>query len=99
MTAGGARSAAAVFHPERLELARQAAGLRKNELAERIGVTPAAISQFEHGRATPSPVTLAKLALALGMPVDYFGRDGRPFRPANSAAAFFRSLRSTRQRD
>ena len=99
MSAGGARSAAALFHPERLELARQAAGLRKNELAERVGVTPAAISQFEHGRASPSPPTLAKLALALGMPIDYFARDGRPLRPANAAAAFFRSLRSTRQRD
>lgn len=99
MSAGGARSAAALFHAERLELARQAAGLRKNELAERVGVTPAAISQFEHGRANPSPATLAKLALALGMPVDYFARDGRPLRQANAAAAFFRSLRSTRQRD
>jgi Zn-dependent peptidase ImmA (M78 family)/transcriptional regulator with XRE-family HTH domain len=99
VSAGGARSAAALFHPERLELARQAAGLRKNELAERVGVTPAAISQFEHGRANPSAATLAKLALALGMPVEYFARDGRPLRQANAAAAFFRSLRSTRQRD
>jgi Zn-dependent peptidase ImmA (M78 family)/transcriptional regulator with XRE-family HTH domain len=99
VSAGGARSAAALFHPERLELARQAAGLLKNELAERVGVTPAAISQFEHGRAKPSAATLAKLALALGMPVEYFARDGRPLRQANAAAAFFRSLRSTRQRD
>jgi Zn-dependent peptidase ImmA (M78 family)/DNA-binding XRE family transcriptional regulator len=99
VSAGGARSAAALFHAERLELARQAAGLRKNELAERVGVTPAAISQFEHGRANPSAATLAKLALALGMPVEYFARDGRPLRQANAAAAFFRSLRSTRQRD
>jgi Zn-dependent peptidase ImmA (M78 family)/DNA-binding XRE family transcriptional regulator len=99
VSAGGARSAAALFQPERLELARQAAGLRKNELADRIGVTPAAISQFEHGRASPSAATLAKVALALGMPVEYFARDGRPLRQANAAAAFFRSLRSTRQRD
>jgi Zn-dependent peptidase ImmA (M78 family)/DNA-binding XRE family transcriptional regulator len=99
VSAGGARSAAALFHAERLELARQAAGLRKNELAERVGVTPAAISQFEHGRANPSAPTLAKLALALGMPVEYFARDGRPLRQANAAAAFFRSLRSTRQLD
>jgi Zn-dependent peptidase ImmA (M78 family)/transcriptional regulator with XRE-family HTH domain len=99
VSAGGARSAAALFHPGRLELARQAAGLRKNELAERVGVTPAAISQFEHGRANPSASTLAKLALALGMPVEYFARDGRPLRQANAAAAFFRSVRSTRQRD
>lgn len=99
MTAGGARSAVALFYPERLELARQAAGLRKNELAERIGVSPAAISQFEHGKANPSAATLAKIALSLGMSVDYFARDGRPLRQANAAAAFFRSLRSTRQRD
>ncbi|MBA3366247.1 MAG: ImmA/IrrE family metallo-endopeptidase [Actinobacteria bacterium] len=99
MSAGGARAAAALFHSERLGLARQAAGLRKNELAERVGVSAAAISQFEHGRANPSAVTLAKIALALGMPVEYFARDGRPLRQANAAAAFFRSLRSTRQRD
>jgi len=99
VSAGGARSAAALFHPERLELARQAAGLRKNELAQRVGITAAAISQFEHGRANPSVPTLAKIALALGMPVEYFARDGRPLRQANAAEAFFRSLRSTRQRD
>src|SRR5262245_25639655 len=60
-----ARAAASLFDPGRLVLARHAAGLRQTELASRIGVTPAAISQFEHGTSRPSSRTVAQLSLAL----------------------------------
>jgi Zn-dependent peptidase ImmA (M78 family)/transcriptional regulator with XRE-family HTH domain len=86
-----------VFDPERLRLAREDAGFRKNELAEAIGVSPAAISQFESGRAAPRAATLSAIALACGFPVDFFRLDGRPTRPRDADEPFFRSLRSTRQ--
>jgi Zn-dependent peptidase ImmA (M78 family)/DNA-binding XRE family transcriptional regulator len=86
-----------VFDPERLRLAREDAGFRKNELAQAIGVSPAAISQFESGRAAPRAATLSTIALACGFPASFFRVDGRPTRPRDSDEAFFRSLRSTRQ--
>jgi Zn-dependent peptidase ImmA (M78 family)/transcriptional regulator with XRE-family HTH domain len=93
----GARAAATLFDPRRLQLAREAAGLRKVALAELVGISAAAISQFEHGATRPSPATLARLALALDMPVEFFEarQDETPVSPV--ASAFFRSLRSTTQ--
>lgn len=85
------------FDPERLRLAREDAGLRKNELAVAVGVSPAAISQFESGRSAPRPSTLGAIALACGFSADFFRIDGRPTRPRDVEEPFFRSLRSTRQ--
>lgn len=85
------------FDPERLRLAREDAGYRKNELAKAVGISPAAISQFESGRAAPRAATLSAIALACGFPASFFRVDGRPTRPRNADAPFFRSLRSTRQ--
>jgi Zn-dependent peptidase ImmA (M78 family)/DNA-binding XRE family transcriptional regulator len=85
------------FDPERLRLAREDAGLRKNELAEAVGVSPAAISQFESGRAAPRQATLSAIALACGFPASFFAIDGRPTKPRDMDEPFFRSLRSTRQ--
>lgn len=85
------------FDPERLRLAREDAGLRKNELATAVGVSPAAISQFESGRAAPRSGTLSAIALACGFPASFFHIDGRPTRPRDVDEPFFRSLRSTRQ--
>lgn len=90
-----ARGAAALFQAARLRLAREAAGLRKVELARRVDVSPAAISQFEHGGSRPSPQTLSRLALTLGFPVEFFADDGRELPRADVATAFFRSLRAT----
>ncbi len=85
------------FDPERLRLAREDAGFRKNELAEAVGLSPAAISQFESGRAAPRAATLSAIALACGFPASFFRVDGRPTRPRDTDEPFFRSLRSTRQ--
>jgi Zn-dependent peptidase ImmA (M78 family)/transcriptional regulator with XRE-family HTH domain len=88
--------AAHLFRPERLTLARELRGLTKTDLAERIQKTPAAVSQFEAGRARPEPGTLGALALALQVPAGFFARaDGRE--PVPTEAAYFRSLRSTSQ--
>lgn len=87
------------FDPRRLTLARWSAHLTKRELAERSGLSPASITQYEAGRTLPPPATLAKLALAVGMPVGYFQRREDRRRPDPAARSFFRSLRSTPQRD
>jgi Zn-dependent peptidase ImmA (M78 family)/transcriptional regulator with XRE-family HTH domain len=89
-------SVAAVFDPARLEVARLARGRRKNELAAMVEVSAAAISQYEHGTSRPSGPVLAKLALALGVPVEFFAHS-RPVEHVDASAAHFRSLRSATQ--
>lgn len=88
-----AASVVGAFDPQALTLARKFRGLRKNELAGVVGVTPAALSQYELNQARPSPPVLGKLALALGVPVRFFLL-GHPI-PATPSAAHFRSLRAT----
>ncbi len=45
-------------------------GLTVRELAEASGVNKNTISDLEHGLRKPRPVTLGKLAVALGVPVE-----------------------------
>jgi Zn-dependent peptidase ImmA (M78 family)/transcriptional regulator with XRE-family HTH domain len=87
-----------LFDGQRLAQARQFRGLLKGDLASEVGVTPAAIGQFESEVARPSAVTLSKLALALGVPVAFFAK-GRPAFALREEDAHFRSLRSTSKRD
>ena len=86
------------FDPPRLTLARDLRGLTKVELAEMVYKTASAISQFESGRARPDIKTLAKLALAIGVPREFFA--ARPgSRRIHLEECHFRSLRSASQRD
>ncbi|MCQ9368141.1 XRE family transcriptional regulator [Brevibacterium sp. 91QC2O2] len=86
------------FDPARLTQARQAAGLSKAKLADYVGVTPAAIGQYESNSSTPRRDILPILAHALGVPVTYF-TTGRPIGRVDGSQAHFRSLRSTSARD
>ncbi|WP_067466528.1 ImmA/IrrE family metallo-endopeptidase [Actinomadura macra] len=88
------RAAGLLFDCERLTLARRLRGLRKNQLAQSVGTTPKAIGQYEAGVHRPSDGTLSRLAIALGVPVEFF-RPGRS--PVSMDGAHFRSLRSTTQ--
>ena len=92
------RGVASIFDPTRLRVARQAAMLRKKELAERVGVSAAAVSQYESGTTSPTAKTVAALSLALGVPAEYFIAD-RPLGEAPTTAAHFRSLRATTQQE
>lgn len=83
------------FDPGRLTQARNLAGLTKRTLAELIGVTPAAVSQYESGMNRPRPEMLPTLAEALAVPIAFF-LSGRPHARLDPSAAHFRSLRSTR---
>jgi Zn-dependent peptidase ImmA (M78 family)/transcriptional regulator with XRE-family HTH domain len=98
MSPSASLAAASAFDPLRLRIARQHAMLTKKALAERVGVTAAAVSQFENGSTSPAAKTAAKLALALGMPVDFFVA-GRDLGEAPTTEAHFRSLRSTTRQE
>jgi Zn-dependent peptidase ImmA (M78 family)/transcriptional regulator with XRE-family HTH domain len=78
------------FERERLRVARELVGLSQNQLATEIGLSPAAISQFEGGAARPSPDSLAALSTALRLPVEFFSQ---PLTETHEG--FFRSLRRT----
>lgn len=90
---------ASAFDPRRLTLARWANELTKKELADRVGVSPASITQYEAGNTLPSPSVRAGLALACGVPAGYLDRVPGRRRPDFSSRSFFRSLRSTSQRE
>lgn len=82
------------FDGKRLSLARRLRRLQRTTLAARTGVTAAAITQFERNVNRPTNAVLAELALALGVPADFF-RQGRPIEQVPASAAHFRSLRAT----
>lgn len=89
---------AGAFEPARLTQARVIAWLTKGELAETVGVSPAAIGQYEAGATKPRPELLPVLAKKLHVPVEFFAA-GRPLGRLDAANAHFRSLRSTRAKD
>jgi Zn-dependent peptidase ImmA (M78 family)/DNA-binding XRE family transcriptional regulator len=97
MSVDRARVYASMFSPFRLKVAREAMGLRKTELAQRVGITPAALTQYESNVSKPSAPTLLKLAMALGQSVEFFASDSQEAQVVEHGEAFFRSLRSTRQ--
>ncbi len=86
------------FDPSRLRMAREAKGWTRRKLAHKAAITPAAISQYENGAYQPSQRVMSAMAIALGMPREFFV-PGRPTIAANSSVAHFRSLRSTPVRD
>jgi Zn-dependent peptidase ImmA (M78 family) len=67
--------------------------LPRTVLADQVSFTAAAITQFERGDARPTRAAAGELALALGVPVEFFGR-GRPIDTVPAGSAHFRSLRS-----
>lgn len=86
------------FEAGRLTQARQAAGLTKSKLAEAVGVTAAAIGQYEAHVIAPRSELIPALAKVLDVPVDYFAA-GRPLGQVDGSEAHFRSLRSTSARE
>ncbi|MBD3148550.1 helix-turn-helix domain-containing protein [Microbispora camponoti] len=83
------------FDAARLTQARLRRGMSKQELADKLGVSPAAIGYYEAGINAPRPDHLGQLANILGYPVEFFAA-GRPHARLDASMAHFRSLRSTR---
>lgn len=63
---------------QRIRKRRQALEITQKRLAEDLGVTPQHISVIEQGKRVPSLPSLAKLAEALGVNIDYLasGKEG-----------------------
>lgn len=57
---------------DRIRQAREIRGLTQNELANKIGVSQAAIAQFEGNLAAPSQEKLEAIALQTGFPIAFF---------------------------
>jgi Zn-dependent peptidase ImmA (M78 family)/transcriptional regulator with XRE-family HTH domain len=86
------------FDGDRLSLARLLRGHTKTELADRVGLSAAAITQFERGLIRPRPEVLVSLAFALQVPAEFFSV--RPGTTRISEHEFhFRRLRSSRKID
>jgi len=86
---------ASVFDATRLTLARQLAGLKKNQLADLVDMTPASVSAWENGTKKPSAAAVGKLAMALQVqPAFFTPPDETTLMPS---PPHFRSLRSTSQ--
>jgi Zn-dependent peptidase ImmA (M78 family)/transcriptional regulator with XRE-family HTH domain len=80
------------FVGARLREARDIRGQTAVGLAELTGLSRQAISQYETGRATPSPAVLDALADRLNIPVQFFTR---PERDLARGTLFYRSMAST----
>ena len=65
--------------PYRFREARLQAGLTTVQLAQKMGLTQAAVSQWESGKKVPGIETISRLADLYGVTVDYLlGRDTGP---------------------
>lgn len=86
------------FEPARLTQARVRRSVTKSALASEVGVSPAAIGQYEAGVNSPRTDVLDRLAKALDVRPDFFAV-GRPLARIDTVNAHFRSLRSARVSD
>lgn len=77
------------FIGARLREAREARGLPAIALADLIGVTRAAVSQYENNAQTPRPDIMERIAATLHLPHEYFRR---PMRQSEKGAIFYRSM-------
>ncbi|MTJ10655.1 ImmA/IrrE family metallo-endopeptidase [Anabaena sp. UHCC 0204] len=57
---------------ERIRLAREMAGFTQSEAAQSLGITAAALSQYESGKRRIEALTVDRLARLYGVPVTYF---------------------------
>lgn len=85
---------ARMFDPARLAQARRISKMSKADLHRKVGVSAAAIGQYERGEVRPRAETVAALATALGVPPGFFAL-GRPRVQVDIAEASFRRLSST----
>lgn len=85
---------ARAFDPDRLTQARRVRGISKTDLHRLVGVSAAAVGQYERGEKRPRPDTVHALSRALDVPPGFFAY-GRPRAKVEIAEASFRRLRST----
>jgi Zn-dependent peptidase ImmA (M78 family)/transcriptional regulator with XRE-family HTH domain len=86
------------FEAARLTQARVRLGMSKTELASEVGVSAAAIGQYEAGVNSPRPEVLDRLVSVLEVRPGFFSI-GRPLARIDTVNAHFRRLRSARVSD
>ncbi len=79
------------FQPQRLREAREARGMTATQLAELLGISRNAVSQYETNKSSPSPITFDAIAERLNMPRAYFLR---PPQAQRRGKVFYRSMES-----
>ncbi|MDO9579296.1 MAG: XRE family transcriptional regulator [Bacteroidales bacterium] len=79
-----------MFNSQRFSLARRRRGMKKRELANKVGVTERSVSSYENGTQVPESCTLQRIAEALNFPEAFFFGDD-PEVPTPDIASF-RSL-------
>lgn len=79
------------FMGVRLKQAREIRGFTNTLFANQVGVTPAAISQYEKGVQTPRPEILSKIATTLQLPTHFFFHS---VHDVERSTLFYRSLSS-----
>lgn len=84
-----------VIVPYRIKQARTTRGYSMVELAELIGVTKQAISQYEMGKNEPSKQVLNSISNFLKYPISFFYKS-MPINEAASSVIFFRSKKTTK---
>ncbi|PPH96004.1 DNA-binding protein [Rathayibacter sp. AY1B7] len=89
-----ATDVARAFDPSRLEQARRFRAMTKTDVHRLVGVSAAAVGQYERGEIVPRAETITALASALDVPISFFTL-GRPAVRVEVAEASFRRLRST----
>lgn len=80
------------FVGARLRQGREARAISAAKLSEDVGVTRAAISQYEHGLQSPSPATMSRICEVLQLPLNWFMR---PSPPRELGHMFYRCMAST----
>ncbi|WP_282856968.1 XRE family transcriptional regulator [Pseudoclavibacter helvolus] len=86
------------FEPARLTQARVKNAITKSDLARAVGVSAAAIGQYEAGVNSPRADVVERLAAVLQVRPGFFDV-GRPLARIDTLNAHFRSLRSARVSD
>ncbi len=70
---------------DRLRIARKRADLTLHELAEKLGLKPAALSAYETGRNAPSLATITAWAAACDVDRTWLAWGDEPQAPANAS--------------
>ncbi|MCM3390260.1 XRE family transcriptional regulator [Ureibacillus chungkukjangi] len=81
-----------IFNPKRLKEARLIRGLSIRELAEKIGISKQAISQFELGEHSPKSETMMAIINTLQFPKNFFFKE---FKEQYLGNTFFRANATT----
>lgn len=79
-----------IIEGTRLNMARLRKGLKKKELAERVGITQRALRNIEAGESEPNPDTLEALEKVLGFSRDFLAND--PMEMPSLDTVSFRAL-------